>query len=66
MDPDTGGHEKSGLGKRLFFIFGGIGLLCLIGLLVFGHFFRQYANRCLKPDSATYIIDDIARSEQCD
>ena len=65
MSAGTEGHSKSGLGKRLFFIFGGIGLLCLIGLLVFGSYFRDFAGRCLDPDSPTYISDDAARAESC-
>ncbi|MGX9353039.1 hypothetical protein ACS3QZ_17735 [Shimia sp. W99] len=65
MTDDIGKHSKSGLGKRLFFIFGGIGLLCLIGLLVFGHYFREYAYRCIDVTADTYIQDDAERAAEC-
>lgn len=65
MSLETGQHEKSGLARRLFFIFGGAGLLCLIGLLVFGHYFREYAYRCIDVTADSYIQDAEERAEQC-
>lgn len=65
MSSDIQRHEKSGLGKLLFFVFGGIGVVCLIGLVVFGILFNRHVDRCWDDKSKDYIQDEAARSEYC-
>lgn len=58
-------ERKSGKPLLLFFVFAGIGTVCLCGLLVLGYFGNRHIDLCFDETSDTYIQDLERRAEVC-